>query len=406
MKFKIKFLTLFFLIFSLIRCQSSLGLQSNQTMKQELLSDEEIPPLPKVLPPRPPIDFDALDYEIKIWDLSSDENLSGDEEKIRKWNRIVGQLQYFYTSWGGPYKRQGYSSVHQNVDNAGLFYAEMNKVKDKNSTRINPIALVAVEKGFSKANDIDSFYEELYNPQVPVGEYFNKTSHIKQTIDKLYGFLPLSRYIENDQVKILFPMGLQKLLSGYSHDIKFLFEYFMKSIKDHNELNKAVIITRFATDVGPNFWHSRMLKKWLDVFPARVKIGPKNSSQMSNPKFMWFPQLDYTCDVPDYENIGRQLNGNKLAEYSYCAYTKGFLNPQEGGLSYECESTFPDEGCQLKVYDSRGEIIIDISDIDGQALEKTPVISRILSYRKGETELHVWESIGVLITAWPHIEAQ
>ena len=70
MKFKIKFLT-FFSYFFLIRCQSSLGLQSNQTMKQELLSDEEIPPLPKVLPPRPPIDFDALDYEIKIWDLSA-----------------------------------------------------------------------------------------------------------------------------------------------------------------------------------------------------------------------------------------------------------------------------------------------------------------------------------------------
>ena len=103
--------------------------------------------------------------------------------------------------------------------------------------------------------------------------------------------LPLSRYIENDQVKILFPMGLQKLLSGYSHDIKFLFGA-MKSIKDHNELNKAVIITRFA-NCRSKFWHSRMLKKWLDVFPARVKIGPKNSSQMSNPKFMWFPQLDY-----------------------------------------------------------------------------------------------------------------
>jgi hypothetical protein len=350
------------------------------------------PQPPNIAPPKlpkPPIDFTRLNYEVKMWELNN-------EKDILNWNKLIRALLEDQ-NLARKKARAGDSLQYDNIKNhtlfnvyesSGLDFAHINNPNDTISIRINPIVLVAMEKDFAEGSDITTFYENYLKNGTDM--YTRRDG-----INKIYGFLPMSRHYndDSDQVKILFPRGLQKLLAGHNAEIKNLFEFFMHTIKKNDKLNKAIIITRFALGgYGVNnLWQSKMTKKWLETFPGRVKIGILDKIK----------EESWVMPTKDCKNRESNLLSNleKLEYENYCNYTYGYLNPGKGGLKYECDDT--NKNCRLIVYNERGEEILNINEIEGNKLEETPVVNSILNYNNKKKKIPIWQPLGILLTVWP-----
>ena len=354
-------------------------------LKKQLGASDPQPP--NVAPPKPPktrIDFTSLNYEVKIWKLNNKTDiliwntliqaLLEDQEATKIIVRTNGSLPYHYNN----IERIGTHIIFRVYESSGLDFAKMNE--DSISTRINPIVLVAMEKDFAEGSDITTFFEN----------YKKNTTNIY----KIYGFLPMSRvYNDSGQVKILFPRGLQKLLAGHNADIKNLFEFFMHTIENDDTLNKAIIITRFAMGgrYQNNLWQSKMIRKWLETFPGRVKIGTLDNSTEDS----------WVMPTKDCKNRESNLLSDveKLEYENYCDYTHGYLNPGKGGLKYKCDDT--NKNCRLIVYNEKGDEILSIDKIEGNNIEETPVVNSILKFYEKEKKISIYQSLGILLTVWP-----